>query len=148
MVRKDSGLDEGRVAAIDLGAARIGVAVTDELGLMAHPRPPLDGSTGKAVLEALTSLAREEGVKRFLVGLPLNLDGREGSAARKATTFAQELANATGIAVELVDERLSTVEASRRLREGGVNSRRARKRIDGAAAAVLLQAWLDRRSGQ
>ncbi|WP_231511596.1 Holliday junction resolvase RuvX [Chondromyces apiculatus] len=132
------------MAAIDLGKARVGVAVADELGMFAHPRPPLDGARQQAVLAALAALARDEGVTRFLVGLPLELDGREGSAARRAMGFAQALADAAGVAVELVDERLSTVEASRRLREGGTNSRRARARVDGAAAAVLLQAWLDR----
>ena len=136
--------DRGRVAAIDLGKARVGVAVADELGVCAHPRAPLDGRRRAAVLDALAALAREEGVTRFLVGLPLELDGREGPAARRAMEFAQALADAAGVAVELVDERLSTVEASRRLREGGTDSRRARPRIDGAAAALLLQAWMDR----
>jgi len=140
-----SGRVVGRVAAIDLGKARVGVAVSDELGVCAHPRPALDGGNRRAVLEALTGLAREEGVKRFLVGMPLELDGREGPAARKALAFAQALADAAGVEVEMVDERLSTVEASRRLREGGVSARRAKPRVDGAAAAVLLQSWLDRR---
>ncbi len=133
------------MAAIDLGKARVGVAVSDELGLCAHPRPALDGGNRRVVLEALTALVREEGVKRFLVGMPLELDGREGPAARKALAFAQALADAAGVEVEMVDERLSTVEASRRLREGGVSARRAKPRVDGAAAAVLLQSWLDRR---
>nr|QDA77068.1 Holliday junction resolvase [Jahnella sp. MSr9139] len=137
----------GRVAAIDLGKARVGVALSDELGVCAHPRPPLDGRNRRALLEALTALVREEGVTRFLVGVPLELDGREGPAARKALGFAQALADATRVEVELIDERLSTVEASRRLREGGVDARRQKPRVDGAAAAVLLQSWLDSRSG-
>jgi putative Holliday junction resolvase len=137
--------DRGRVAAIDLGQVRVGVAVADELGMYAHPRPPLDGKRPRAAIEALAALAREEGVKRFLVGLPLTLDGRQGPAARRALEFAQTLADASGVPVEMVDERLSTVEASRRLREGGTGSRKARGRVDGVAAALLLQAWLDRR---
>lgn len=137
--------DRGRVAAIDLGKVRVGVAVADELGMYAHPRPPLDGKRPRVAIEALAALAREEGVKRFLVGLPLTLDGRQGPAAQRALEFAQTLADASGVPVEMVDERLSTVEASRRLREGGTGSRKARGRVDGAAAALLLQAWLDRR---
>jgi putative Holliday junction resolvase len=132
-----------RVAAIDLGRARVGVAVTDELGLMAHVRPFLDGKSRKALLRALAELSREDRIQRFLVGLPLEMTGEEGPAARRALAFAHELADATGIEVEMVDERLSTVEAGRRLRDGGLTSRQQKGRIDGASAALLLQSWLD-----
>jgi putative Holliday junction resolvase len=132
-----------RVAAIDLGKARVGVAVTDELGLMAHTRPFLDGKSRKALLRALAELGREDRIERFLVGLPLEMSGREGPAARRALAFAGELAEATGIGVEMVDERLSTVEAAHRLRDGGVTPREQKGRIDGASAALLLQSWLD-----
>ena len=143
------------VAAIDLGDARVGVAVSDELGLLAHPRPALDGHSRKPLLRALADFARDEGVARFLVGLPLDMSGAHGPRARKATQFAQELANVTGLEVELVDERLTTVEAARQLRDSGAHvrerssNRRGGKsvaragRIDTAAATVLLQAWLD-----
>ncbi len=130
------------MAAIDLGKARVGLAVTDELGLMAHPRPALDGRNKKALLASLAELAREEGIARFLVGLPLEMTGVEGPAARRAREIAAELADASGVPVELWDERLTTVEASRRLRAGGVRSHEQKGRIDGAAAAVMLEAWL------
>jgi putative Holliday junction resolvase len=134
-----------RVAAVDLGKARIGVAVADELGLMAHARPFLDGRSRKPLLAALAKLAREEQIERFLVGLPLTMRGEEGPAARRAVDFAHALADATGLEVELVDERLTTVEAARLLHDGGLNAREQKGRIDGAAAAVLLQSWLDGR---
>jgi putative Holliday junction resolvase len=136
-----------RVAAVDLGKVRVGLAVSDELGAMAHPRPPLPGQSPKKVFAELVRLAREENVERFLVGLPLDRQGAEGRAAERARRFAQALANQTGRNVELVDERLSTVEATRRLREGGVSAKKGRALVDGVAAAVLLQAWLDQRSG-
>lgn len=134
-----------RVAAIDLGKARVGLAVTDELGMMAHVRPNLDGKSRKPLLAALVALAKDEGIERFLVGLPLDMSGTEGPAADRALAFAHELANATGIEVEMVDERLSTVEASRRLSDSGHSARAQKSRIDGASAAVILQAWLDAR---
>jgi putative Holliday junction resolvase len=134
-----------RAIAIDLGKARVGVAVTDELGLLAHSRGYLDGKSRKALLQELAALAREEQITTFVVGLPLEMDGAQGSAAQRALTFAQELADASGSNVEMVDERLSTVEATRRLGEGGVAGREQRTRIDGASAAVILQSWLDRR---
>jgi putative holliday junction resolvase len=135
-----------RAAAIDLGKARVGIAVADELGMMAHARPPLDGKSTKALLAALVALVREEQIDRFLVGLPLEMNGEEGPAARRALALAQQIADATGVEVEMVDERLSTVEASRKLRDGGVRARQQKGRVDGAAAAVILQHWLDRRA--
>lgn len=132
-----------RVAALDFGKARIGVAVSDELGLMAHPRPFLPAKNRKAVLTAIVRLKEEEGIERFLVGLPLRLGGEVGSTADDVTRFAQQVCDHTGCEVELVDERLSTVQASRALREGGLSSKEQRSRVDSAAAAVILQAWLD-----
>jgi putative Holliday junction resolvase len=140
--------DIPRVMAIDLGKARVGVAVADELGMMAHARPYLDGKSRKVLLQALTDMAREEGIERFLVGLPLEMSGAEGVAARRALDFAHELATATGLEVEMIDERLSTVAAGRLLRDGGVKGRDQKARIDGASAAVLLQSWLDARPGR
>lgn len=121
------------------------MAVSDELGLLAHPRPFLDGKSRKALLDALVALAREDEITRFLVGLPLEMSGATGSAARRAIEFADELAGATGIEVELFDERLTTVQASRALRAGGASRRAGKQLVDGVAAAVMLQSWLDRR---
>src|SRR4051794_4936995 len=94
-----------RVAAIDLGKARVGVAVADELGMLAHARPFLDGKSRKALLRALVALTQEDKIERFLVGLPLEMNGTEGPAAARALQFAQELADATGVEIEMIDER-------------------------------------------
>ncbi|MBM4358095.1 MAG: Holliday junction resolvase RuvX [Deltaproteobacteria bacterium] len=134
-----------RVAAIDLGKARVGVAVSDELGLLAHPRPALDGASLKALLEALGELARVESIGRFLVGLPRDMSGAEGTAAQRAVRFCRKLADTTGCEVELIDERLTTVEATRRLREQGKRTAEVKASVDSASAAILLQQWLDRR---
>ena len=132
-----------RAAAVDLGTVRVGLAVADELGLLAHPRPYLAGNNSRALVEALAELAEREGITLFLVGLPQKLDGVEGPGARRARRFAERLRERTRLPVRLVDERLSTREARARLREQGLSDRKARERIDSAAAAVLLQSWLD-----
>lgn len=134
-----------RILALDRGEARVGVAVSDELGLLAHPRPPLDGRRAKALFDGIRSLCQELGITRILVGWPLDLAGREGAAARRAARFAREVAQVTGLTVELVDERMTTVMAHRSLEEAGVGARGRRDRVDGAAAAVILQGWLDAR---
>ena len=137
-----------RTAAIDLGTVRVGLAVTDDLGLLAHPRPFLDGRSAGRLVEVLCRLADEEGIELFLVGLPRQMNGEEGPAARKARRFAKQLRERCSAEVRLVDERLTTREARARLRESGVSDREARGRIDSAAAAVLLQSWLDSRGPQ
>jgi putative holliday junction resolvase len=134
-----------RAAGIDLGKVRVGLAVSDELGMIAHPRPHLDGRNPGRLIAELEAFARAEGVDHFLVGLPRQLDGREGPPARRARRFARQLAERSGLTVELVDEWLTTVEARARLRDQGLDDRASRHRVDSAAAAILLQAWLDAR---
>jgi putative holliday junction resolvase len=126
---------------------RVGVAIDDELGLMAHPRGTLDGRNPAALLEQLRSLADAENVARFVVGLPLDMRGGEGTAARQARAMAQRIADATGRAVELWDERLTSVQAQRALAASEVRGKKARARIDEAAACAILQSWLDARAG-
>lgn len=134
---------QGRVAAIDYGRVRIGLAVSDELRAYAHPRPALDGRNLKATLEKLRDLADEENVERFVVGLPLSMSGEVGKAAERVMKFCQKLADATGREVELLDERLTSVQAERMLADGGAKSRRdMRGQVDSAAAAILLEQWL------
>jgi putative Holliday junction resolvase len=106
----------------------------------------LPGGALPALLEALAQLATAEGIEHFLVGLPRLLDGSEGRGARSARRFAAALARRTGVVVTLCDEWLTTREAHERLRQGGHTSRERRERVDSAAAAVMLQSWLDGRS--
>jgi len=127
---------------------RVGVAIDDDLGLMAHPRGVLDGRDRPGLLAALADLAREEAIARFVVGLPLDMKGGEGDAARKARAMAQAIADATGLDVELWDERLTTVQARRALAASEKHGRKAKARIDEASAVTILQAWLDARAHQ
>ncbi len=137
-----------RVVAIDLGKARVGVAISDDLGLLAHPRPALDGRKRGKLLASFKRMVEQDDVGRFLVGLPLNMSGQAGTAAQRAVRFCQLLADTTGVEVELVDERLSTVQAERALRAAGSRGSEIQGKVDGAAAAILLQHWLDQRRGQ
>jgi putative Holliday junction resolvase len=136
---------QGRTCALDPGRVRIGIAIDDELGLFAHPRGTLDGRDWPAVVAALTMLADEANVTRFIVGLPLDMRGGEGSAARSARALAQQLADATGREVELWDERLSTIQAARTLAANNLRGKKSRQHVDEAAACAILQSWLDAR---
>ncbi len=136
----------GRTCALDLGRVRVGVAIDDDLGLMAHPRGTLAGADRQKLLASLRAFADDQGIVRFVVGLPLDMTGEEGMAAREARSIAQQVADATGRAVELWDERLTTVQAQRSLRASEVHGKKARERVDEAAACAILQSWLDARA--
>ncbi len=112
---------------------------------MAHPRGVLDGRDRKRLLADLAQLVKDEGITRFIVGLPLDMKGGEGDAARKARALAQDIADATGCDVELLDERLTTRQAKRALDASEVPGRKQREHIDEASAVAILQAWLDGR---
>jgi len=137
-----------RVAAFDLGATRIGVAYCDSRRTLASPWGTIErsGDPGRD-LDAMVSAVREVEASTVVVGLPHSLSGRPGPAAQAARREADALQRALvplGIALETADERLTTVEAQRALRESGKTGRAARGVVDSAAAMVLLQAWLDR----
>jgi putative pre-16S rRNA nuclease len=137
----------GRVAALDLGARRIGMAYSDSGRSLASPWGTIErsgdpGRDRRAVVEAV----REVEASTVVVGLPLSLSGEIGPAARAAldeTTALRALLEPLGVRVETADERFTTVEAERALRAAGRTGKAARRVVDSAAAMVLLQAWLD-----
>ena len=131
-----------RTMAVDLGTVRTGVAVSDELGMLAQPWKTLPG--GDAALEAVVSAVGEVNPVRVLVGLPRNMDGSYGPAAEGARAFAEQLKSRVQCPVDLWDERLTTVSAQRALRESGRKARDQRGVVDQVAAQFLLQSWLDR----
>jgi putative Holliday junction resolvase len=137
-----------RICALDLGAARVGVAVSDELGVMAHPRGVLAARPRPKLLEALKELVLAEDIERIVVGFPLDMRGTEGEAARRVREIAQHIADATACDVELFDERLTTVQAQSALAASEVFGQKAKDRIDEASAVEILQAWLDARTAR
>ncbi|HXS16106.1 MAG TPA: Holliday junction resolvase RuvX [Polyangiaceae bacterium] len=136
-----------RLMALDYGTSRIGVAISDELGLLAHPRPFIPAQPAGRALRLVADLVRHDQIGQILVGLPLHMNGTEGLSARRARKFAAEVETATGLSVHLVDERLSTKAAQGLFREAGRSERDTRTQIDSASAALLLQSWLDGHRG-
>jgi putative Holliday junction resolvase len=130
------------VLGLDLGDARIGVAISDDDRRMAVPLGTIH-TGAPADLKAVAALVDEHAATLVVVGLPLSMSGERGSAAAKADAFADALRSILAVPVELQDERLSTVEAERGLRDAGVSGRERRKVVDRTAATVILQAWLD-----
>ncbi|HRY30208.1 MAG TPA: Holliday junction resolvase RuvX, partial [Elusimicrobiota bacterium] len=106
---------------LDWGRARIGVAVSDELGLMAHPVARVPFLSAEQVVEEIIRLCRERGASEIVVGLPLNMDGSEGESARSVRDWAAKIGSAAALPVVLWDERLTSWEADRRLREKGTS---------------------------
>ncbi len=133
-----------RTMAIDSGDVRVGIAVTDDLGLIATP---LEVIPREGAAERIRLRVQELDVGICVVGLPLNMNGTEGPAAAKARTLGGELAK-LGMAVEYLDERMTTMSAERSLIEAGHSRRKRREITDAVAAAILLEAYLARRRNQ
>lgn len=134
-----------RTLGLDLGRATIGLAIADDVLRTARPLHTVRRRNEAADLGAVRDVVTDYEVTRFVLGLPLNMDGTEGPSARLARAFAAKLEAAFGLPVELFDERLSTFEAEVRLRDRGVSAKDRRSVIDAEAAAVILQGWIDRR---
>lgn len=135
-----------RALGIDLGTKRIGVALANSEGTLATPYEVVARSGDRARdHRAIAALAEETGAEALVVGLPLSLDGRLGAAASSALAEADELADATGLPVEMWDERLTTVSADRDLMALDLGAAARRRVVDKVAASVMLQAWLDHR---
>jgi putative Holliday junction resolvase len=136
--------EPGRVLGLDLGDARIGVAISDPDRRLALPLGTVRTGAPDDV-KAIAELVREHRVTLVVVGHPLLLSGGAGERAHLAERFAEALDSVLGIPVDLQDERLSTVEADRALKAAGASGRRRRRTLDRSAATVILQAWLDAR---
>ncbi len=132
-----------RALGLDLGTKTIGLAVTDELGITAQGLPTLERRGPRKDLEALAVRVAEYGVDRFVIGLPLNMDGSEGSRAEATRKFGAGLEAATTLPVLYWDERLTTVAAHRSLHEADVSAKKRKEVIDQVAAILILQGWLD-----
>jgi putative Holliday junction resolvase len=136
--------DPRRTLALDLGDARIGLALSDPTGLTAQPLGALKVEGRKRDAERIAALVREHRVAAIVIGLPLLLSGEEGSRAAHARAWGDRLrGRLAGVRVELWDERLTTVEASRAMRDTGASRGTRKQNVDAMAAVLILQSFLD-----
>lgn len=133
------------ILALDVGQARIGVAVSDETELLATPRGVVRRRSDATALAAIARMVAEAGAGRVVVGLPVSFDGQLHGQARSVQRFAEKLRAMLSAPLEYADETLSTVRAEEQLRAAGVRPEKLRERIDAAAAAIILQEYLDQR---
>ena len=135
-----------RCLGIDFGSSRIGIAISDELGMLAHPLETIPNDS--PFLSKLQKIVLEKGISRIVLGIPRNMDGSYGPAAEKAKLFLSQLkAEFPGVQLISWDERLTTVEAQRLLHAAGRDIKKSRPVIDQVAAQVLLQSYLDSVAG-
>ncbi len=132
-----------RILALDLGKKRIGIAISDPLGITAQGMPNLNRTNKRSDLEALQQLIRERGVGLILLGNPINMRGSEGRQSGWVREFAGALEARTGLPVKLWDERLTSVEAGRVLRSSGISIEKRAAAVDRLSAVILLQSYLD-----
>jgi putative Holliday junction resolvase len=137
------GPPRGRVLALDVGKRRIGLAVSDELGITAQGLPTLERTNNRADLDALAELITEKNVRLILAGEPLHMSGRESRQSEYTRDFVQRLSERTGVSVRYWDERLTTVQAQRVLRESGIGIEKRARAVDRLAAVILLESFLD-----
>lgn len=133
-----------RVLALDYGKRRIGLAISDELGLTAQGLPTYERTTIREDLRYLAGLAAERGAGLILMGLPLHLSGREGRQALHVREFGGRLGAAAQVAVEYWDERWTSVEANRVLKESGISLEKRARAVDQLSAVILLESYLAR----
>ncbi len=140
----ESPREKGKLAGIDYGSVRIGVAVSDPDRIIASPYEIYIRKNDRLDGEYFIRLAKEERIVRFVVGLPLHLDGRVSEKAREALAFGARLSELTGLPVDYMDERFTSVEAGYYLREAKMTLKQRKKRTDKIAAQILLANYIER----
>jgi putative holliday junction resolvase len=135
-----------RALGLDVGDRRVGVALSGPLGITAQPLSVLQRGTPQEDLAAIEALVQAHDVERLIIGWPVEMSGKVGRQAKRVAAYAEPIAAALSLPLERVDERLTSVQAERALRAGGLNGRQQRQVVDKIAAALILQSWLDTRS--
>ena len=136
-----------RIIALDPGTKRVGVAISDELKLIAQPLEFIAATPFTGLVERLQVLLAEKQVELILVGMPRNMDGSFGPAAAKTEEFVAALKEVVNVPIKTLDERLTSVQANRLLIQGNVRRDKRKQKVDQTAAAILLQTYLDQLAG-
>ena len=136
-------MQPGRILALDLGKRRIGLALSDELGITAQGLATLHRTRVREDLEKLGQLIRENNVSLILMGNPVHMSGQEGRQSDYSRDFGERLKAFAGVDIKLWDERLTTVEAQRVLRESGISLQKRNQAVDRLSAVILLESYLD-----
>ncbi len=136
--------EKGRIAGVDYGDARIGVAVCDPERIMAFPYEIYRRRNEKLDLRYFQELVKKEGIVHFVLGLPLRNNGEISDKARDAMDFGDKLAEATGVSIDYMDERFTSREAEYYLRLGNLNAKRRKAKLDAVAAQIILTTYLER----
>jgi putative Holliday junction resolvase len=135
----------GRALGVDYGTKRVGVAVSDPLGIVATAVDLIEETDPGKAAKRVAAVAKDKNATTLVFGMPVNMDGSEHANAAKVRAFAEQCGRAAGLPVEFVDERLTTRQAERHLWEAGLAQKGRKARVDMVAATLLLQSWLDAR---
>ena len=133
-----------RILGIDLGEKRIGISISDELGITAQGLPTIISKNDEKNIQEIKNIINEYNVKKIVLGLPKNMNGTLGLQAKKAISFAERIKKCCMLPVELEDERLTTTKAEKLLIEGNRSRKKRKKVIDKMSAVIILQTFLDR----
>lgn len=133
----------GRILALDLGKKRIGIAISDALGITAHGLPTLQRTTLRADVAELDRIASEHEVALILFGFPLHMSGDESRQSQYTREFAEYFSERTGRSIRYWDERMTSIEAERVLKESGISIEKRKKAVDKLAAQILLESFLE-----
>ena len=137
-----------RVLGLDVGSRTVGIAVSDPLGITAQGLPTLRRTNKRGDFERLSAVIREYAVSEIVVGYPLRLSGAEGTQSEKMQLFAEELRKKFKLPVHLWDERLTSSQANRILRDADLSIKKRGEAVDRMAAVLILQSWMEARDGQ
>ena len=132
-----------RILAIDYGDVKIGLAMSDPLGITAQPLLTIENN--KNVFEEIKKIVQKYSVEKIIAGLPINMNGSYGSSSEKVFSFIEQLKNFVNIDIEFIDERLTTEQAEKTLIESDISRKKRKKNIDKITAAIILQTYLERK---
>ena len=136
-----------RILGLDYGTVRLGVAISDPTGTVVRPLPPMPAKDRGALVKQVAELCQAQGVGEIVLGLPRHMNGSEGDSAKQTRVFGEALLKRTGLPLHYLDERLTTAAVQRTMLEADMSRADRKGKVDGLAAALILETWLARKAG-